>query len=135
MKKTIYLAVLFLVIGMTATSCKKDETDPVTVVGFWQGKYSNVSTPTTFSFGYAALLRSDGTCRFFSSTDTTTASKAEGTYSLTGSTLNATYTYISPGSGTYSVTATVNSVNAYMEGTWGSGTSTTNGGSFFLHKP
>jgi Na+/glutamate symporter len=63
----------------------------------------------------------------------TTASKAEGvTYTSVGNTFNATYTY--SGGGTFSVTATVNSINAFMEGTWGSGTSTTSG-KFFMHKP
>jgi hypothetical protein len=58
--------------------------------------------------------------------------KAEGTYTSVGNTFNATYTY--SGGGTFSVTATVNSINAFMEGTWGSGTSTTSG-KFFMHKP
>lgn len=68
----------------------------------------------------------------FDGSDTTTASKAEGTYTSVGNTFNATYTY--SGGGTFSVTATVNSINAFMEGTWGSGTSTTSG-KFFMHKP
>ena len=132
MKKTINIAILFLTIGIVATSCKKEETVTPTVVGLWTGKYSNVVTSNDFTNGYAALVRSNGTVRFFDGSDTTTASKAEGTYTSVGNTFNATYTY--SGGGTFGVTATVNSINAFMEGTWGSGTSTTSG-KFFMHKP
>ncbi len=115
-------------------SCKKDNSpakENPSLVGFWAGKYGYSSDyPTT---GYAALFRANGTVRFFNSVDTATATKAEGTYAISGSTITASYTYIGVGD-SYSVSAIVDSKFTFLEGSWGSGANTTNGGKWFMTK-
>lgn len=115
-------------------SCKKESCpapETPSIVGFWQGKYGAVSAYP--SLGYSALFRSNGTVRFFNSADTVTATKAEGTYTISGSTVTASYTYLGVGD-SYSVSATVDSKFSFLEGTYGSGANTTNGGKWFMVK-
>jgi hypothetical protein len=100
--------------------------------GLWKGKYGNGAT-TYPTAGYSFLYRSNGTVRVFDGTDTSTASKAEGTYTITGTTVNSTYTYLPAGS-TFSTTATFNTAFTFIEGTWGNGTNTSNGGRYFVVK-
>jgi hypothetical protein len=132
-RNAILLATFTAVILFSA--CKKSDPAPPSdpaYVGLWKGKYGNGTTvyPTS---GYAFLFRNNGTVRVFNSADTTAATKAEGTFTISGTTINTTYNYIG-GGGTYSTTATMDSKNTFQEGTWGSGTNTTNGGNFFIVK-
>jgi hypothetical protein len=132
MKKFLFIALAAILV--TVTSCKKDDpvaTDPIHV-GFWKGKYSNGSTTYPTS-GYAMLLRANGTMRAYDGADTATAGKAEGTYTISGTTINTTYTYLGGGS-TFSTTAILDAKTTFAEGTWGSGTNTTSGGRYFLVK-
>jgi hypothetical protein len=125
---TICLSFIFI-------SCKKSSdaapADPG-YVGLWKGKYGNGAT-TYPTLGYAFLFRNDGTVRVFNDTDTSIATKAEGTYSITGAAVTATYKYIS-NSSQYSVAATIDPKFTFQEGTWGTGTNTTNGGKYFIVK-
>jgi hypothetical protein len=135
MKKNLFFALVALTSVLLFSSCKKDNPAPVpsdpAYVGLWKGKYG---TGTAYpSYGYAFLFRKDGTVRVFNDNDTTTASKAEGTYSISGSTVNTTYKYISGGY-QYSTAAIMDLNASFIEGTWGSGTNTTNGGKFFIAK-
>ncbi len=131
------LIVLTLLTSLfTFSSCSKDkDVKKPSLVGFWKGKYGSGATtyPTNL---YAFLFRSDGTVRVFTNTDTTAAGtfKAEGTYVLSGSTVTTSYTYIAPGTGTNATSATVNPNFTFIEGTWGSGANTSNGGKFFISK-
>ncbi len=133
-KKNSLICFLAAMTLVTISSCKKDDPEPVapTIDGFWVGKYGNGSTayPTN---GYAALFRSNGTVRVFDGADTTKALKAEGTYTVTGADVKATYTY-TPGGSKFSFAATVDGKFTFLEGTWGSGDNTTNGGRWFMNK-
>jgi hypothetical protein len=131
MKFKFALAIALL--SVTLIACKKDKDDDPTITGLWLGKYSSSSTsyPT---LGYAFLFRKDGTVRVFNSSDTAAASgKAEGTYQVAGNKVTCNYTYVI-GAGTYSSEAIVNSMFTFMEGSWGNGSSTTNGGMYFVYK-
>jgi len=136
MKRVTFFFVAIFSLCIIFLSCKKSN-DPAPVdpgyVGLWKGKYSNSSTAYPTS-GYAFLFRSNGTVRVFNNADTTAASKAEGTYSISGSTMSTTYTYIAPASGQFSTSTTINPTFTFQEGTWGSGTNTTNGGNYFIVK-
>ncbi|MFT3825644.1 MAG: hypothetical protein QM731_17120 [Chitinophagaceae bacterium] len=126
------LSALLLIAVTMFAACSKDKDDDVSIVGFWKGKYGSPLTtyPTN---GYCFLFRSNGTVRVFDGTDTTTASKAEGTYTVSGTTVNTTYSYITGGS-QYSTTGTVDSKFTFIEGTWGPGTNATSSGRFFINK-
>ncbi|MFD2918928.1 hypothetical protein ACFS6H_04340 [Terrimonas rubra] len=127
------LLVFTLCASFFITSCKKDKDDKPSLQGYWAGKYGNTTAYPTQPF--AILLRNNGTARILANNaDTTAGAKAEGTYTISGSTLTCTYTYIPPGSGTYSLQAEVNNIFTFMEGGWGNGTSTTNGGKFYFVK-
>lgn len=130
MKKTfLILATLVL---FFASSCKKDkdETPKPSILGFWKGKYGNSTSYP--SLGYAFLFRNNGTVRIFNNLDTAAAIKAEGTYTVSGTTVTTNYTYST--SLSYSTSATIDNNMTFQEGTWGNGTSTTDGGRFFIVK-
>ena len=143
MKLKIILPLLVLIVGLA--SCKKDDPEVITntvnvpvtptptIVGLWKGKYGN-GAGVYPSSGYAFLYRADGTVRVFNNTDTTIAAKGEGTYLKSGSIVTCTYTYVTGGTGTFSTSATIDANMTFLEGTWGSGTNTTNGGLYFVNK-
>lgn len=111
-------------------ACKKDDSDKPTHIGLWKGKYGGVSAYPTST--WYMLFRDNGTVRVFDGSDTTTATKAEGTYIFTGTAVNTTYTY--PPSTKYSTTATINARLTFQEGTYGSGTNTSGSGRFIMVK-
>jgi hypothetical protein len=133
--KNLALAMLSLAAILSFASCEKDDDVPApappSIVGLWKGKYGAVSDYPTL--GYTMLFRSNGTVRVFDGTDTTIASKAEGTYSISGTTVTTNYTYLSSPN-TYSTSATFNSIYTFMEGTYGAGAATSGAGQFFLVK-
>ena len=113
-------------------SCKKDKgPEAPSIVGFWKGKWGFSDAYPTH--GYAALFRSNGTVRVFDGADTATAAKAEGTYTVLGATVTATYTYTGSSS-LMAISATVDSKFTFLEGTWGTSPSNTNGGKWILNK-
>jgi uncharacterized protein (TIGR03066 family) len=130
MKKllTVFLSVCLL--SVVTPSCKKDKVDPSRIVGYWKGKLGNQTSYP--SAGYAMLFRADGTVRVFNSADTTTGSKAEGTYTFRGATITTNYAF--PNNEKFSSTATVDAKFIFQEGTFGSGTNATNGDRFFIKK-
>lgn len=128
--KRLLLILTITVMGLA--SCKKEKTAKPSLIGFWKGKYGN--TTNYPSSGYGFLFRKDGSVRVYNSVDTAASSKAEGTYTLTGSTINASYTYQNAFADTYSFTGTVNPSFTFLEGTWGAGTNNNNGGRYFVVK-
>ncbi|HVM88091.1 MAG TPA: hypothetical protein VMT76_07865 [Puia sp.] len=136
MKKTILTVSVVTCAILIFASCKKSNSSP-SISGFWKGNYSvsaNTSDTSLDTYGYCALLRNNGTCRFYDGADTASASKAEGTYSYSNNAFKATYTYAGSGNNTFSVSATVTGNTNYIQGSWGSGTNTSNGGGFYLYK-
>ncbi len=137
MRKPGYLlpGTLFIVLfTVILSSCKKDKPEPATLVGLWEGKYSEAELyPIN---GYIFLFRGDGTVRVFNGTDTTNEAvgRAEGIYSILGSTVTTKYTYFGVGGATFSTRSTVNDKFTFQEGTWGAGENTSGRGRFFLVK-
>ena len=135
MKQVTFFFLALFSLCIIFSSCKKSNDPAPTApgyVGLWKGKYGTTTAYPTA--GYAFLFRNDGTVRVFNNADTTSGSKAEGTYAISGGTVTTTYTYLAPGSGQYSTSTTINPNYTFQEGTWGSGTNTTNGGNFFIVK-
>lgn len=125
--KPCCLAFMFLFIF---SACKKDKDDRPSIHGLWVGKYGDMTTYPTM--GYVVLFRTNGTVRVYDGSDTTTAFAAEGTYSVTNSTVNTSYEY--PGGDKFSTTAVINAHKTFLEGTYGDGDNTTGSGRFFLVK-
>ena len=124
------LLIASLLISVTFTDCKKDKSDPP-IVGLWVGKYGG-SLTTYPTSGFTMLFRSNGTVRVFDGTDTSAAGKAEGTYTVSGTTVTTTYAYSA--STSYATTATVDAKFTFQEGTWGPPGSASGSGRFFLNK-
>ena len=113
-------------------SCKKDKgPEAASIVGFWKGKWGSADSYP--AYGYAALFRANGTVRVFDGADTATASKAEGTYTVSGTTVTSSYLY--QGASTpILISAKVDAKFTFLEGTWGNSPSSTNGGKWFMNK-
>ena len=136
MKTHKFLAIAVGLGVISLFACKKDSPTPEvpSMVGFWMGKYgASENYPTN---GYSFLFRADGTVRVFNGTDTTSAAvgRAEGIYSILGSTVTTKYTYLSDGGATFSTAGTVNGRFTFLEGTWGSGDNTSGNGRYFIVK-
>ncbi|MBI3138412.1 MAG: hypothetical protein HYZ15_07495 [Sphingobacteriales bacterium] len=128
------LFITAVVSSLVFISCRKEDCpipETPSIVGFWQGKYGG--TTSYPNSGYSALFRSNGTVRFFDGADTATANEAEGTYSVIGSTVTASYNYLFSGF-QYSVSATVDSKFTFLEGTFGTGVNTSGDGKWFMIK-
>lgn len=124
------LLIPFFLLGLLINACKKDETVAPSMIGYWTGKYGNSSGAAQTD--YAFLLDANGTMKVYANNaDTAKASKAKGTYFISGTKINGTYNYSS--SSVYSFTATSDEKFTTMSGSWGSGTTTT-GNTFFLNK-
>ena len=134
MKQTFnFFAVLILLTTSTLIfwGCKKSKDDVKTVFGYWEGKYGNgTGSPNK---PYYFLFRPDGSVRVYANTvDTAAAEKAEGTYTVSGTTIKTTVKYSA--SDIVSTSGTVDNSFTSMAGTWGDGTNTTGGGLFTLAK-
>jgi hypothetical protein len=134
MKKILVVACATFFTSISFISCKKENSEPVPkIVGYWVGKIGTNPDPPTQKCAF--LFRNNGTVRvyFNNNSDTSTAKKAEGVYSLTDLTVKTTYNVLN-----YpvlqSTTASINSYFSYMEGTWGPNLNTVDGGKFFLQK-
>jgi hypothetical protein len=124
------LLIPFFALILLTNACKKEETVAPSMVGYWVGKYGNSSGAAQTD--YAFLLDANGTMKVYANNaDTAKASKAKGTYFVSGVKINGTYTY--PGNLSYSFTATADEKFTTMSGSWGSGSSTT-GNTFFMNK-
>ncbi len=127
------LAILTATVLIT-TSCKKDTTvtEPTpTYIGYWKGKYGPGTNRPTLD--YAMLLKTNGSFRIYEGTDTATAVKYEGSYTVTGTNFTGTYNLVGGGI-QYTTLAGFNAQFTSMDGTYGSGTNTSNGGSYVLNK-
>lgn len=131
MKKTVtFVGLLFTLVLVQACKKDKEEAPAPSVVGFWVGKYGNGSNAADLD--YAFLFRADGTLKIYANNaDTAAATKATGTYWISGTKVNTTFTYSN--NLKYSSASTADANFTTMSGTWGSGTVTT-GNTFYLNK-
>jgi hypothetical protein len=136
MKKLLLIAVLFTAF---ATSCKKESCPvPVTptypIEGSWYGKYGNGTGAQTNGFSMlielgGTLVVADGA----SISGTAVSSRGTGTWTLSGTTFKATYSY--PGGGSaLNVIANFSNTGKLEAGTWGTNAAATSGGTWFLDR-
>lgn len=125
------LSVLFI---FTFVACKKDEcpTPTYPVEGLWVGKYGNgAATPGS---GFSMVVEAGGKVTVADGDNITSSSKASGTWTLTGNVFKATYTYSSPGGSTFTIQANWGNDGKMTSGTWGSGSSPTGSGTWFMDR-
>lgn len=118
---------------LTFSSCKKDDCPAPTypVEGLWVGKYgSGTNTPTS---GYSMVVEAGGRITVADGDNITASTRAFGTWTLTGNVFTATYTY-SPGGNTFSIKADWSNTGKMTNGTYGSGTNNTGGGTWFMDR-
>lgn len=132
MKKNL----LFIAIAIMtfAASCKKTETVTPTypVEGYWVGKYgSGTATPSS---GYSMVVEAGGLLTVADGSTITASSKATGTWTLTGNTFKATYTYSGGGGSTFSIQANWSNDGKLTGGTWGPGTTPTGSGTWYMDR-
>lgn len=127
-RRSFLLAILTLTLF---ASCKKDKTDPVyPIEGLWLGKYGNgTAAPAS---GYSMVVESGGKITVADGTSISTSSKGYGTWTLTGTVFTATYTYT--GGSTFSIKADWSNAGKMTNGTWGSGTSTSGSGTWYMDR-
>lgn len=124
------LALALLAAGpLLLSNCKKDSAAPApappSVVGNWTGKYS--LSPTT-------ALNTDWNLMTLSADGSLTGSNRQGTYSVAGTVLTATYRLNNGIPLTFSFRCNITDNATKLTGTWGNGTSETNGGQLLLNK-
>jgi hypothetical protein len=136
MKKAFFA----LMLALSIYSCKKDEcpTPPPApapiypVEGYWVGKYgSGAAAPSS---GFSMVVEDGGRVTVADGSSITTSSKAAGTWTLTGNVFKATYTYSGAGGSTFTIQANFNNAGKMESGTYGSGSSATGGGTWFMDR-
>ena len=97
--------------------------------GYWLGYYgSGAEAPNN---DYLMVFEENGKFTVAAHATLYGSSPASGTYSFFGNTVMGSYSYLGSSS-VYSFVATCNAVNKRITGTWGYGSSNSNGGSFYL---
>jgi hypothetical protein len=123
MKKNVLIAIAGLMIFSVTVSCSKSDPAPqnsVTIEGKWVGLNSAPVGPSR----YLALTFNAGGILLVDANNPTTPDVATGTWAISGDSVRATFTYTTSGgsmfslAGKYAVNATT------MDGTIGSGSST-----------
>jgi hypothetical protein len=120
--------------GLVLVSCKKDNTSAAAAKpheGYWKGKYGVGSNRPTLD--YEILIKANGTFRIYEGADTASAVKYNGTYTVSGTTFSGTYNLVGDVV-QYSTLAGFNAQFTGMDGTYGTGSSTSGGGSYTLTK-
>jgi hypothetical protein len=96
--------------------------------GYWIGKYGNGSAVPNND--YTMALEEDGKFTVAANSTIYNSSAATGTYTISGTIFKGKYTYFSGGQ--YSCKGTYDPISRRITGTWGVGTSVSNGGTFYL---
>jgi hypothetical protein len=135
MKKSLFFATFVLATLFFTASCSKSGTaypppGGTSPQGNWVGNHSNGLGGPAFYF--ALNLQANGTL-VVSDNSAVTPDIANGTWSLVGDSVRATYIYTGS-SATYSIAGKYTTTSNVMNGTIGPGTSTTGAGVFSVTK-
>ncbi len=133
MKKNLLL-IAFAAVILFITSCSKSDPTPPATNANIQGKWTGVFTPPLGPSPYFALtFNSNGTV-VVEQNDPAAPDIANGTWTITGNNVRATYTFAGAMTGTYTLAGTYSAASTQIMGTIGSGTSTTGYGTFTVSK-
>lgn len=134
MKKQFLLFAFTALMVVSIISCSKDKTTTQSNNANIQGKWSGTLTPAVGPRPYfATTFNSDGSLRV-EQNNINTPDVATGTWTITGNTVKATYTFSGAITGTYSLIGTYTSSPDQINGTVGTGTSTSGYADFSVSK-
>lgn len=134
MKKKLFFAIPILAILLFTASCSKSDTPPPpggsSPEGKWTGGHHNgIGGPI---FDFSLNLKANGVLEV-SDNSVSVVDIANGSWNLVADSVRATYTYAGT-SATYSLAGKYTTSSNIMNGTIGSGTSTTGAGVFSVTK-
>ncbi|HTB51190.1 MAG TPA: hypothetical protein VK718_00330 [Ferruginibacter sp.] len=146
MKNLFSILIVSFILAIASTSCKKEnvtrtviikDTVPpdTTIIGFFAGKIGDATDYPSIQF--SLLFRGNGTVRVYQGgtvgdTSSIGTEPAEGTYFVSGDTVNTTFTFSD--ATMFSTQAIIDPEFAYMGGSWGYGSTNNGGGYFFAAK-
>lgn len=115
------------------TSCKKDKAEvnipAAEVAGVYLGKYGTGSnTPSSF---YSFSIYADGTMQEINSNGQVVGT---GTWTINGNVFRASYHYLFPLTAYFVATGTYDATSKKITGTWGYGSSESDGGKWHMTK-
>lgn len=125
--------IALLVVVTSFTACKKDKDEPQisstdTIVGLWEGTYKSDATGNTFF--YSLNFKAGGVVEEINSSG---QKIGQGTYEIDNNIVTAHYNWEDDPSG-FSIIAAFYPNTAKLLGDWGYGNSSTDGGTFEMHK-
>jgi hypothetical protein len=133
MKKNVFIAIAGIMIFSITSSCSKSDPAPqsnVTVEGKWVG----LTTAPVGPSRYLALTFNAGGNLLVDANNPTTPDMATGTWAISGDSVRASFTYTTPASGTFSLAGKFVVNATTMNGTIGTGTSTSGVSTFTTTK-
>ena len=133
MKKNLFFATLGLAVALFTISCSKSDTTPpanTTPEGKWVGFITYIVGPSR----YFAVTFKSGSVILVEANSDTAPDIANGTWSLVGDNVRATYTYVGGTAETFSIAGKYSTSSKLMDGTIGPGSSTTGTGTFSVTK-
>jgi hypothetical protein len=134
MKKNFFYAMSCLAIVISTASCSKSDATVAasTPEGNWVGNRSGIGGPSHY---FSINFKSGGSA-VINEFNATTPDVANGSWSLVGDSVKASFTYV-PGAtytGTYSLAAKYSATVNTLDGTIGAGSSTVGAGMFTVTK-
>jgi hypothetical protein len=132
MKKNLFIIAAGITALFMASSCSKDDPAPqtATVTGKWVG----LSTAPVGPSRYLALTFNSGGSLLVEANNPTTPDLANGTWVMAGDSVKASFTYTTSGGSTFSLAGKYITNATTMEGTIGSGSSTSGLSTFSVTK-
>lgn len=131
--KLLTVLLFAFVLPLTFIACKKESSSPESKTGLsgvFKGKYGfgdeNPDKNYTLNFQSAGIIQEIG--------QVSGTATGQGTWALSGDKLTATYKMLESPYTDYYITATFNSATGRIQGTWGYGSSGTDGGKFSMTK-
>ncbi len=127
MKKNLFFAILGLTLILFIASCSKNDTTPpanTTVEGKWVGSFTYFLGVSHY---FALTFRTNNVVLVEANS---APDIANGTWSLAGDSVRATFTYVGGTASTYTIAGKYSGSSIVMDGTIGDGAST-NGAGFF----
>jgi len=136
MKKILFTLIPALAIVFLIASCNKDDddnnTNNSTVQGTWTGTGQYGTTPGVPTYAFTLTFKANGTVDIIGNNNVA-VDNANGTWTMVGDSVRATYTYISA-TAQYTLSGKFTAGSNTMVGTIGLGTETTGIGLFSVSR-